>query len=914
MQFSKKVPSLLATMLTLMLALALFPASPSLAADPLPDPVQRIYERNDKAVVDAKPGASWLWGPRIQDNAEDYQESPGGKRSVYYFEKGRLEINNPGQNPNDPYYVTSGLLLREMITGRVQTGDNATIERGPANVQLAGDLQPGLADSPTYASLVNLVSFDGSFKSNNLTGQPVILSLRLGGQVAGKPELAQGVTHSTYYPQTGHNVASVFMEFMNRRGSIYENGRYLENQPLFDPLYIFGYPISEPYWTRVTVAGQAKDVLVQAFERRLLTYTPTNPDPYKVELGNLGLAYVQWRYKSTPPKVTVTEPDAPRPTETEGFKLYNTANNTMRTLSSVKRTINQGGEVVGEQFFQAPNKARALEQVTVRGENATAETIIVGSRNYQRLIINGEAGGWVFTDRKTPYSWPTGFSTFKPLSLNDLSYEWVAGARTPASGDTLRQLNASVGLLDGTQYSLVRTVSENSNRLTATGLQSVAPTGAKLSQKVDYRDYNVPNAIVAPANATPASVSAGQDTKIAGTPLTRSELLSNEWLTQLQEQPTSVTVKFKSSLSLQSGDFQREMSQLRLSNGWESRIAEGRAVVMELNGADLKQTLTALQADPRVEYAQPNYRRKLEITQFSDPRAKDQYYLNTVKMPRAWDFSTGSKNIMVALIDSGADLNNPDMKGTITDSYNPATKSSNVTDIVGHGSWTAAIIGATGNNNVYGTGIAWNSRVMVVQATDEDGSLLDSSIEDGVRYATDKGARVINMSLGGNGEEARVLCEGVEYAVKRNVVVVTSSGNDGSNGPHYPSDCPGVISVGATGLLNQPASFSNFGSRVTLSAPGVRICGAVTAGKFGCSDGTSASTPIVAAAAALVLSINPNLKADEVKAILYASATPAPGKVSGQRDDYYGYGLVNIGAAVRLAATNQIPPLPKDLP
>src|SRR5689334_20589276 len=115
----KKTQSLVALVLTLMMVLVAVPVT--FAADPLaalPAPVQRVYDRTDKGVLEGKPGASWVWGPRVQDSSEDYKESPGGIRQVYYFEKGRLEVNDPSKNPNDKYYVTSGLLLREMITGQ----------------------------------------------------------------------------------------------------------------------------------------------------------------------------------------------------------------------------------------------------------------------------------------------------------------------------------------------------------------------------------------------------------------------------------------------------------------------------------------------------------------------------------------------------------------------------------------------------------------------------------------------------------------------------------------------------------------------------------------------------------------------------------------------------------------------------
>ncbi len=908
----KKLQTLVAQLVVLILALLSVPSSLAVTLAPLPGPVQKIYDRTDKAVLEGRPGASWLWGPRVQDSQEDYKESPNGKRQVYYFEKGRLEITNPAKDPNDKYYVTSGLLLREMITGQEQTGDNQTIYHGPANVPLAGDFNPGVKDSPTYASLLNLVSFDGSWKSNDLTGKPVTLVLGLGGAVRTQSELAQGVTIAQYVSQTGHNVAKPFIDFMNKTGTVYQNGQYVANQPVFDPLYVFGLPISEPYWSHVTVAGKEQYVLVQAFERRLLTYTPANQEPYKVELGNLGLAYVQWRYQSAPVATDNTDPGYAPPAETDGFKLYNKINSAMQTLTSVKRVINSGGQVVSTRLYQAPDRELLQDAVVYRGQPAIREVIYIGKRIYQRYNPTGKpAGSWFFMDSETSFSWPQNYSFFSNVSINDWSQNWEAGAPVQAGADVVQPLNSSTTDIDGSKYNRTRLVSTKNNVLVNYSINRTLPDNSQLSQNEAFGEYNAPLNIQPPAGAQAVSA-VGQDWQAAVSPLIGTDLD----LQHLREsiQPQRVLVKFKNSLSTQSfsslkADFDTQYTALSVAKGWEN-TGSNLPVLYYVNDANMVETLASLRSNPLVEYAEPDYRRQNFVTQFNDPRYADQYYLKAVRAPRAWDASTGSKNITVAVIDSGADTENPDLKGNIAEGFNSYDDSNLITDMGGHGSWTTGIIGAIGNNGVYGSGVAWNSRLMVIRASGDDPETFsDSSIIKALHYATDHGARVINMSLGSSQDDP-ALRDAVAYATGKGVVVVVASGNNGSNVPQYPASYPKVVSVGATGWLGQPTNFSGFGGTVTLTAPGVSICNTVRLGLFTCADGTSASAPIVSGAAALILAVNPQLNADQVRAILIASVKPVPGKQPGQRDDKYGYGALDIATAVRMAATNQIPGLP----
>ncbi len=251
-----------------------------------------LWERTDLPVAAGKTTRSWLWGPGPITGAhrEPYLNSPDGARLVQYFDKSRMEINDPGQ-PR----VSNGLLVVEMISGRVQVGDGAFRDRGPAEQALAGDRIEVNAAAPTYATFRQVAFPVNQARAASRVGQTVTATITRAGQVGDNAELGRyKVTVGTYDQALGHNVPKVFVDFFNQRGPIYEGG-YTQG-PVIDALFAVGLPISEPFWGRVKLGGVEQDVLIQAFERRVLTYTPSNPAAFKVEMGNVGQHYLRWRY------------------------------------------------------------------------------------------------------------------------------------------------------------------------------------------------------------------------------------------------------------------------------------------------------------------------------------------------------------------------------------------------------------------------------------------------------------------------------------------------------------------------------------------------------------------------------------------------------------------------------------------
>ncbi|HUY99222.1 MAG TPA: carboxypeptidase-like regulatory domain-containing protein, partial [Thermomicrobiaceae bacterium] len=191
----------------------------------------------------------------------------------------------------------------ELITGRMQLGDTTFHQYAPAQVNVAGDLND--PNGPTYAS------FNGLMGNVAIpSGWTITQTVNRAGQVGNEPSPpGVPVTALDVGAPTHHNVASVFWSFMTSSGLVSLNGQNVQ-APLFqNPFYATGYPLTEAYWTTVMVGGVSKQVLVQVFERRVLTYTPSNPAAWQVEAGNVGLHYYQWRYVQL--GQTVTPPPAP---------------------------------------------------------------------------------------------------------------------------------------------------------------------------------------------------------------------------------------------------------------------------------------------------------------------------------------------------------------------------------------------------------------------------------------------------------------------------------------------------------------------------------------------------------------------------------------------------------------------------
>ncbi|MBA2452495.1 MAG: transglycosylase SLT domain-containing protein [Chloroflexia bacterium] len=262
-------------------------AATQLAIDPA---VQSVWSQTDGPVAGGEVARTWIWGPSAKvSTTEYYRESSTGLREIVYFDKGRLDILDPAGDPEDLWYVSGALLSSEMLSGEIQLGADEFVRRAPADIAIVGDYEQ---ENPvTYASLSKLSSVwsdpavaEGEYVAPRFdarVGEPVLDLVNPDGTVVenGAPDL--GVTVADYDDDTGHNIAGPFLEWAG-------------NYPL-PWAYLLGLPITEPYWVDAQVAGKSKQVLVQVFERRVLTYTPGNSAGWKVESGNMGLHYRIWR-------------------------------------------------------------------------------------------------------------------------------------------------------------------------------------------------------------------------------------------------------------------------------------------------------------------------------------------------------------------------------------------------------------------------------------------------------------------------------------------------------------------------------------------------------------------------------------------------------------------------------------------
>lgn len=246
-----------------------------------------LWNRTDLPVQSGQTARSWMWGPRSYAvGSEAYREAPGGRRVVQYWDKSRMEVSDPNSDRSQLWFVTNGLLTKELISGKLQTGTDQFAQQQPSDTPVVGDYA---VDSRglTYASFANVASLNADRRSPSQIGAKVIQTIDAAGGTSSDGALARyNVTNATYNNELGHNIPDVFKP-------------YLEGLPL-SWVFVMGYPISEPYWTQAKVRGQMVDVLVQMYERRTLSYTPSNPEVFRVEMGNVGQHYFRWRYHDAP--------------------------------------------------------------------------------------------------------------------------------------------------------------------------------------------------------------------------------------------------------------------------------------------------------------------------------------------------------------------------------------------------------------------------------------------------------------------------------------------------------------------------------------------------------------------------------------------------------------------------------------
>ena len=274
-------------------------------------------------------------------------------------------------------------------------------------------------------------------------------------------------------------------------------------------------------------------------------------------------------------------------------------------------------------------------------------------------------------------------------------------------------------------------------------------------------------------------------------------------------------------------------------------------------------------------------------------------YLGMLEVPSAWDVTTGSDDVVVAVLDSGVDATHPDLAGRLVAGTNIANHDNDPADDRGHGTRMAGIIAAATNNRLGMAGVAWAGKIMPVKVAGPSGAAADRDVAAGIKWATDHGAKVLSLSLGAPGDDV-VLQQAVDYATAHDVLVVAAAGNGGSSVPEYPAACRGVLAVGATDTSGRRAPFSNFGRWVDVNGPGQNIITtSVNPTGYLKVSGTSATTALVAGVAALVRSAHPDETQAQVADRLRRSAL-GRGAVATEGVD--SSGIVDALGALRLPA------------
>ncbi|MBN3787041.1 S8 family peptidase [Burkholderia sp. Ac-20353] len=372
------------------------------------------------------------------------------------------------------------------------------------------------------------------------------------------------------------------------------------------------------------------------------------------------------------------------------------------------------------------------------------------------------------------------------------------------------------------------------------------------------------------------------------------------------------------------------VSQTQLNVQVERTMANGATVLtlgQRIAAADATALAQVFAADGDVDYAEPDRRMSVRDTP-NDPDYSQQWYLSDptagIDLPAAWTRTKGSPTVVTAVLDTGyrphADLvsnllpgysfisdvntsNNGNTRGPdATDPGDWVTQqeidnssgpfyhcASTPSDSSWHGTRVAGIIGAAANNNIGIAGVSWLGKILPVRVLGKCGGVT-SDIADAMRWAAGIAvsgapanptpAKIINLSLGGTGTCSQTFQQAIDDVTAKGVTVVVAAGNDGlSTGLDQPANCRGVISVGATDTTGLRASFSNFGTDVALSAPGVNILSTSNTGttvpgtdSYGLAVGTSFATPQVSGVAALMLAVNGNLTPAQIQQKLQGGA------------------------------------------
>lgn len=356
------------------------------------------------------------------------------------------------------------------------------------------------------------------------------------------------------------------------------------------------------------------------------------------------------------------------------------------------------------------------------------------------------------------------------------------------------------------------------------------------------------------------------------------------------------------------------------------------ATVLSTGGRSVKTVIAELSADPAVAYAEPNYLFSLPDFEFeggiaavdpgtngeitgvavSDPQTAGQYSLDQMRVRDAWRRTTGGSNL-IAVLDTGVQGGHRDLKGRVAKGYDFVNNDTNASDDNGHGTWVAGIIAANANDGYGIAGISWTDRILPVKIMNASGTGSTADLAAGITWAANKGADVINMSVGGF-PYSQAIQDAVDHAWSKGAVLIGAAGNNGRHENFYPASYDHVVSVSATQTEGEFSRWSSYGPKVDVSAPGSSVlttnctagaCQHPDWGSHTYISGTSFATPNVSGVAALIKARYPSYTPAQIVSRLQDTVDDFGYK---GRDDRYGLGRVNAFRA--LGATVARPSIP----
>lgn len=341
-------------------------------------------------------------------------------------------------------------------------------------------------------------------------------------------------------------------------------------------------------------------------------------------------------------------------------------------------------------------------------------------------------------------------------------------------------------------------------------------------------------------------------------------------------------------------------------------------IVETSEGCDIEALGAKLRRDPAVLDASPDYYAVIASVVPDDPYLQYQYALvnigqvyfpgtgqsgtpgSDIKATEGWEWTTGSEDVIVAVIDSGVAGDHEDLVGKTVPGYNFVADNDDAYDDHGHGTLVASIIAANTDNGVGVAGVSWHSKIMPIKTMASSGYGSYLAIAAGIRYAADNGAHVINLSVGGSAASF-ILEEACQYAFDSGAVLVVSAGNTHSS-VHYPAAYDDYcIAVAATDANDERTTWSNYGPQIDVAAPGAYIWGAKiypndpdNLDSYNWGSGTSYAAPLVAGAAALLIAQKPFLLNSQVMSLIKYTADDVNAEAYPGIDDYLGYGRLNL--------------------